>query len=152
MYMRVWWSRRWWWWWWWWKHARSGMTKELGSVSWEVVNISFRKIGEKNTLLKLLPHLSGANELMPTGRLYVERERDMGCTESGTLVHQFNTLRPRQDGRHFADDIFKCIFLMKMLEFRLLFHWSLFPRAINNIPAMVQLMAWRRPGDKPISG
>ena len=23
----------------------------------------------------------------------------------------FNTLRPRQDGRHFADDILKCIFL-----------------------------------------
>ena len=23
----------------------------------------------------------------------------------------FNTLRPRQDGRHFPDDIFKCIFL-----------------------------------------
>ena len=22
-----------------------------------------------------------------------------------------NTLRPRQNGRHFADDIFKCIFL-----------------------------------------
>ena len=26
-------------------------------------------------------------------------------------VVQFNTLRPRQDGRHFPDDIFKCIFL-----------------------------------------
>ena len=25
--------------------------------------------------------------------------------------HLLNTLRPRQDGRHFADDIFKCIFL-----------------------------------------
>ena len=23
----------------------------------------------------------------------------------------FNTLRPRQNGRHFSDDIFKCIFL-----------------------------------------
>ena len=23
----------------------------------------------------------------------------------------FKSLRPRQDGRHFADDIFKCIFL-----------------------------------------
>ena len=25
----------------------------------------------------------------------------------------FNTLRPRQNGRHFADDIFKCIFLIE---------------------------------------
>ena len=37
-----------------------------------------------------------------------------------------NTLRPRQNGRHFPDDIFKCIFFMKMYEFRLRFHWSLF--------------------------
>ena len=36
---------------------------------------------------------------------------------------------------------------MKMLEFRLKFHWSLF----LNIPALVQIMAWRRPGDKPLS-
>ena len=35
-------------------------------------------------------------------------------------------LRPRQNGRHLPDDIFKCIFLMKMYEFRLRFHWSLF--------------------------
>ena len=36
-----------------------------------------------------------------------------------------NTLRPRQDGRHFPDDILKCIFVnekTKMYEFRLRFH------------------------------
>ena len=42
-----------------------------------------------------------------------------------------NTLRPRQDGRHFPDDIFQTTFSngfswMKMCEFRLTFHWSLF--------------------------
>ena len=37
---------------------------------------------------------------------------------------------------------------MKIFEFRLNFHWSLF--SINNIPALVQIMAWRRPGDKPL--
>ena len=41
---------------------------------------------------------------------------------------------------------------MKMFEFRLKFHWSLFPRVpINNIPALVQILAWRRSGDKPLS-
>ena len=41
---------------------------------------------------------------------------------------------------------------MKMCEFRLKFHWSLFLGApINNIPALVQIMAWRREGDKPLS-
>ena len=41
---------------------------------------------------------------------------------------------------------------MKMYQFRLRFHWNLVPnRPINNIPALVQIMAWRRPGDKPLS-
>ena len=39
-----------------------------------------------------------------------------------------NTLRPRQNGRHFADDTFKRIFMNEMLEFRLKFHWCLFLR------------------------
>ena len=38
---------------------------------------------------------------------------------------------------------------MKIYDFRLKFHWSLFP--INNIPALVKIMAWRRPGDEPLS-
>ena len=53
----------------------------------------------------------------------------------------FNTLRSRIIGRHFADDIFKCIFLMKMFKYRLN------KGPINNIPALGQIMAWRRPGD-----
>ena len=42
---------------------------------------------------------------------------------------------------------------MGMYEFRIRFHWSLFLKfvRINNIPALVQIMAWRRPGDKPLS-
>ena len=27
------------------------------------------------------------------------------------VLHFFNTLRPRQDGRHFPDDTFECFFL-----------------------------------------
>ena len=42
---------------------------------------------------------------------------------------------------------------MKMLEFRLnIFSLKFVPKCpINNIPALVQIMAWRRPGDKPLS-
>ena len=54
------------------------------------------------------------------------------------LLTWFNTLRPRQNGRHFADDIFKCIFLNENL-------------LMHNNPALVQIMAWRRSGDKPLS-
>ena len=65
---------------------------------------------------------------------------------------QFNTLRPRQYGRHFADDIFKCIFLNEnvwiLTRISLKF---ILKGPINNIPALVQIMAWRWPGDKPLS-
>ena len=40
---------------------------------------------------------------------------------------------------------------IKMNEFHLGFHWSLFLRFELTIPALVQIMAWRRPGDKPLS-
>ena len=60
-----------------------------------------------------------------------------------------NTLRPRQNGRHFPDDIFKCIFLNKI---SITFLLKFVPKGpINNIPALVQIMAWRRSGDKSLS-
>ena len=41
---------------------------------------------------------------------------------------------------------------MKMYEFWQKFHWRLFARGpINNIPALVQIMAWRQSDDKPVS-
>ena len=65
---------------------------------------------------------------------------------------RFNTLRPRQNGRHFADDIFKCIFLIENVKISIKISLKFVPKdPINNIPALVQIMAWRRPGDKPLS-
>ena len=64
----------------------------------------------------------------------------------------FNTLRPRQNGRYFADDIFKCIFLNENAWISLKISLKFVPKVrINNIPALVQIMAWRLPGDKPLS-
>ena len=68
------------------------------------------------------------------------------------LVKGLNTLRPRQNGRHFADDIFKCIFLNENVWILIKISLKFVPKGpINNIPALVQIMAWRRPGDKPLS-
>ena len=65
---------------------------------------------------------------------------------------RINTLRPRQNRRHFADDIFKSIFLNEnaRISLKISLKFVLMVR-INNIPALVQIMAWRRPGDKPLS-
>ena len=57
-----------------------------------------------------------------------------------------NTLTPRQDGRKFPDDIFKCIFLNENMEISIKISLKFIPRGpINNIPELVQIMAWRRP-------
>ena len=62
------------------------------------------------------------------------------------------TLRPRQNGCHFADDPFKDIFLNETLRISIKMSLNFVPKGpINDIPAMVQIMAWRRRGDKPLS-
>ena len=64
----------------------------------------------------------------------------------------FNTLRPRQNGCHFADDVFKCIFLNENVWILLKISLKFVPKGpINIIPSLVQVMAWRRPGDNPLS-
>ena len=60
-----------------------------------------------------------------------------------------NSLRLGQNGCHFTDSIFKCISLNENV-------WILIkkfvPRGpVNNIPALVQIMAWCRLGNKPLS-
>ena len=52
--------------------------------------------------------------------------------------HCFNTLRPRQNGRHFADDILKCIFLNENVWIPIEISLKFVPKGpIDNIPALV---------------
>ena len=64
-----------------------------------------------------------------------------------TMDSSFNTLRPGQNGRHFADDIFKRIFLNKNVRISIKISLKFVPKGpINNNPSLVQIMAWRRSG------
>ena len=54
-------------------------------------------------------------------------------------IDHINASRPRQNDRHFAYDIFKPISLNETVRISI------------KIPALVQRMVWRRPGDKPLS-
>ena len=65
---------------------------------------------------------------------------------------RLNTLRPRQNGRNFPDDIFKWIFLNENVLISIKISLKFLPRgSINNIPALVQIMGCRRPSHKPLS-
>ena len=68
------------------------------------------------------------------------------------MCYGLNTLRPRQNGHHFPEDIFKCIFWKENVWISINFSLKFVPKgSISNIPALVQIMAWRRLGDKPLS-
>ena len=95
---------------------------------------------------------------------YSHGSRGNGCTKSSILCKRsvrgpsitdtniVNSLRLRQNGRHFPDDIFKCIFLNESIWISFEISLKCVPKGpINKIPALVQIMAWRRPGDKPLS-
>ena len=72
------------------------------------------------------------------------------CTDE--QIFCVNTLRPRQNGLHFADDIFERIFVNENVRISVTIPLKFIPNVpINNISALVQIMAWRRPGDKPLS-
>ena len=59
---------------------------------------------------------------------------------------------PKQNGRRFADDTFKRIFLNENVTISIKISLKFVPKgSINNNPSLVQIMAWRRPGDKPLS-
>ena len=107
-----------------------------------------------------IPANQNLSKFIDCGKLYNE----MGPSSPPTIDDEdinpeltkheshLNTLRPRQNGRHFADDTFKQIFLNENIRISLKISLKFVPKgSINNIPALVQIMAWRRPGDKTLS-
>ena len=62
------------------------------------------------------------------------------------------TLRPKQNGYHFADEtstyisVNQNIWILIKISLKFIYRGP-----INDIPALVKIMAWRRPGDKPLS-
>ena len=60
-----------------------------------------------------------------------------------------NLLRSRQNGRHYPDDIFKCIFFNENSRISIRISLKFVPKGLfNNIPALVQVMAWH--GSEPL--
>ena len=57
-----------------------------------------------------------------------------------------------QNGRHFADDIFKCFFMNEKFCIAIQIPLKFVPEGpVYNNPALVEIIAWRRIGDKPLS-
>ena len=113
-----------------------------------IVQRSFHKnvMGSKLTFLNFI-----CSNLYSTDQATIlHRLRLLSCHDMCKLW--LNTLGPRQNGRLFAEDTFKRIFLNENVGISMKI-WLKFVHKgpINNIPALAQIMAWRRPGDKPLS-
>ena len=67
------------------------------------------------------------------------------------MTENCKTLRPRQNDRHFPDDLFKIFFFNENVYISNKISLEFVPKGqINNIPVLVQIMVWPRPGDKPL--
>ena len=89
---------------------------------------------------------------MDVNKLCAESQHETALVEATYRVYAKGELRTRQNDRHFPDNNFKWIFLNQNIWISINISLKFVPRCqINNIPALVQIMAWRRPGDKPLS-
>ena len=60
-------------------------------------------------------------------------------------------MRPRQNGKHFADKIFENIFLRENLDYLMQISMnSVLKGSVDNMSALFQVMAWHLSGAKPL--
>ena len=100
-------------------------------------------------LLHVLVSIGSGNGLVLLG----SKPLPESCWPSSMMPHGItrpqwvNTLRQKEDGRHFADDIFTCIFFNENCSILLKFSLKYVRKGpIDNNPPLVQIMAWRRSG------
>ena len=74
----------------------------------------------------------------------------LGPRTPARYMERMNTWRPKQNGRHFADDILKCIFFNENVCISIEIPLKFGPKGPININStLVQVMAWRLFGAKP---
>ena len=107
-----------------------------------------RSYTKYNYIFMFPPNIQGQGPQL-TAMLYVTATQSL---QKWVSFSAFNTLRLRQNGHHFDDDIFKCIIWSENVKISLKISLKFVLKGpINNIAALVQIMAWRQSGDKPLS-
>ena len=70
----------------------------------------------------------------------------------GTSTYKINSSPFGQNGRHFADNIFRCIFMYEKCCILIRISLNIVPKGpIDNNPALVQIIAWCCTCNKPLS-
>ena len=77
---------------------------------------------------------------------------DIVLAEYACFSPRVDTLRPTQNSHHFPDEIFKCSVLNENVRISIKISLEFVPKGpINYFPSLVHVMAWYRPGYKPLS-
>ena len=88
---------------------------------------------------------------LPYSSTSIFRHGELIQATSHKGTSQFNSSPHGQNGCHFADDIFKWIFMSEIFFISIQISLKFVPKGvIDNMSALVQVMAWRQPGDKPL--
>ena len=98
-------------------------------------------------------HYNGCNYLSMLGLKlnHVSKSGHRRILEIQSMRQCVDTLSPGQNCHHFADDIFKCTFLNENIWISINILVKFVPKGRNNnILALVQIIAWRRPLSEPM--
>ena len=123
----------------------------------EIITFSFKKMRLKMSSWKWRPFclsLNAFNQALTTvsmSLMFFYGLNTLFCHGYFGYVFSYH-IEAETRGRHFADDTFKCIFFNENVGITIKISLKFVPNGpINNIPTVVQIMAWRHPGDKPLS-
>ena len=130
-----------------WSHATLGFNEIIVSqhvtlIYW--INSTGTKVQRNRTRSKMCSYI-----LKCWSRVYI---RVASFVTTLPATNGINSSPPGQNGRHFADDIFSCILVNETCCIVNKSSLKFVPNGpIDNNPALVEIMAWRRIGDKPLS-
>ena len=136
------------------------MVTNFSEVLTEIYLFSLKKMHLKMLSVKSRPFCLGLNVLISAWICPIKC--GMKLLESSIPILQqsctievwewINLSLPGQNGPHFTDDIFRCIFVNEKFCILIKISLKFVPKSqIGNNPALVYIMAWRRIGDKLLS-
>ena len=93
-------------------HAPSQCNETMQHEIWKYSYLRRRYFCDQHRLFNSKLHQSTKNYSTPAGRCEVNGWYFHNTFSGRELGHDFNTLKPGNNGRHFADDIFQFIFFV----------------------------------------
>ena len=124
----------------------SKVYSNITKICWWYFNTAYKQWVFTATYSKLLDMKRIFQAAIHIRENITKQERLQCCTI------QVNTLRLRQNGWNFEDDIFKCIFLNENFCILIKISLKFVPKGpIYNIPATFWIMAWRQSGNRPLT-